>query len=110
MSSQDTVTRRTARRGWAALVGVLCTLLCGLFLTSSYAAISPTGYYGANIQPLIKLSLAQPSGWNGFIADMGTDSLHTARMDALWSWAEPKAPVNGLGDQVMLCVTGALVC
>ena len=87
--------RPGARRLLGAVVAsVLCVLGCSA-ATASAASLPPSDYYGANIQPLIKLNLVPPSGWNGLIADMGNDSLHTARIDALWAWAEPKAPVNG---------------
>jgi hypothetical protein len=53
------------------------------------------GYYGANIQDLIRDTFVPPSGWGTFISTMSAGSLETARMDALWSWAEPNPPVNG---------------
>ena len=94
--SYDVDARGVARCHHGALIlGAACALICALFPSPASASIAPPDYYGANIQPLIKLPLVPPSGWNGFIADMGRNSLNTARIDALWSWAEPKAPVNG---------------
>ena len=63
--------------------------------STAAGAPAPASYYGTNIQPLIKLGIVAPSGWNGLIAAMSADGLQTARMDALWSWAEPNPPVNG---------------
>ena len=73
-----------------ALAVSLCVLAAG-----ALADPPQSGYYGANIQDLLKETFVPPTGWNAFIATMGTDSLNTARMDAQWSWVEPKAPLNG---------------
>ena len=75
------------------MVGALLCVLASAGAAS--AAPPPPDYYGANIQDLIKDAFVPPSNWNTFIATMGSDHLQTARMDALWAWAEPSAPVNG---------------
>ncbi|MGH2852417.1 MAG: hypothetical protein ACRDLP_17605, partial [Solirubrobacteraceae bacterium] len=59
------------------------------------AVTAPATYYGANIQPLVKLGIVPYSGWNGLVAAMSTDTLATARADAEWSWVEPNAPARG---------------
>ena len=75
------------------LGALLCIVVAGAPATAATPA--PSGYYGANIQDLIKETFVPPSNWNTFIATMGGDSLNTARMDALWSWVEPNAPTAG---------------
>jgi hypothetical protein len=79
-----------------ALLGVTALFLLGLMPSGAAAAIPPpSDYYGANIQDLIKETFVSPSNWGTFIATMGEDNLNTARMDALWDWAEPNPPVDG---------------
>ena len=99
--------RAGAWRRRATVVGALCALLCCVISVpgarsatpapapTPAPALAPADYYGANIQDLIKDAFVPPSNWNTFIATMGADNLQTARMDALWAWAEPTAPVNG---------------
>jgi len=82
-------------RGCLVLLAPLC-VWAGAVCQPSVAAPPPASYYGANIQPLIRETLVPPSGWNTFIAAMSDDHLETARMDAIWSWAEPNPPVNGV--------------
>jgi hypothetical protein len=74
------------------------SLLGALACTTSparAATLPPVDYYGANIQPLFETSFVPSTDWNGLFATMASDDLHTARMDAVWAWAEPNAPVNG---------------
>jgi polysaccharide biosynthesis protein PslG len=90
--------RWAALRRGSARVGALCAVLLCLVpsaVAGAPASPAPASYYGANIQPLIKLGIVAPSGWNGLIAGMSADGLQTARMDAIWSWAEPNPPVSG---------------
>ena len=75
------------------LAAVLAALLLGLLPGGAGATPPPPDYYGANIQDLIKETFVAPSNWGTFIATMGADDLKTARMDALWTWAEPNPPV-----------------
>jgi len=72
----------------------LCAVVC-ITIPASAAAIAPADYYGANIQPLFEASFVPQADWNGLFATMAAGALGTARMDAVWSWAEPNAPVNG---------------
>jgi hypothetical protein len=51
-----------------------------------------TAFFGANIQPLIEHTFVPRSRWGSFIATMSRAGLRTARMDAIWWWAEPSAP------------------
>ncbi len=83
------------RRTCLILLAPLC-VLAGATPQASAAAPPPASYYGVNIQPLIREMLVAPSGWNAFIAAMSSDHLQTARMDAIWSWAEPSPPANGV--------------
>jgi hypothetical protein len=79
-------------------VGVAFVLLAGGAAASTAAAaqLPQASYYGVNIQPLIKESLVPPADWSGFLAEtLASNNIQTARMDALWSWAEPSAPANG---------------
>ncbi len=78
----------------AGVVAALLVVACAA--SSAEASPPPPNYYGANIQPLIKLGLVPESQWSGFLGEtMGRDNLQTARADAEWSWVEPNAPVNG---------------
>jgi hypothetical protein len=86
---------RRARLCSLALAGVLAALFLGLLPSGAGATVPPPDYYGANIQDLIRETFVSPSNWGTFIATMGSDNLNTARMDALWDWAEPNPPVNG---------------
>jgi hypothetical protein len=79
----------------ALLVCATTTVACAL-AGSALASTPPPSYYGANIQPLIKLGLVPETKWSGFLGEtMGRGDLKTARADAEWSWAEPTAPVDG---------------
>jgi hypothetical protein len=49
-------------------------------------------FYGANIQSMLTYDYVPESRWGQFIATMARDGLRTARMDAVWWWAEPTAP------------------
>lgn len=77
------------------LAAVFAALLLGLLPGGAGATPPRPDYYGANIQDLIKETFVSPSNWGTFIATMGADDLKTARMDALWTWAEPNPPVDG---------------
>jgi hypothetical protein len=77
------------------LAAVLAAFLLGLLPGGAGATPPSPDYYGANIQDLIKETFVPPSDWGSFIATMNADDLKTARMDALWAWAEPNPPVNG---------------
>jgi hypothetical protein len=94
MGVRTTLWRRRGGR-WRGTVCLpaLCALVC-ITLPASAAAIPPADYYGANIQPLFEASFVPQADWSGLFAKMATDALQTARMDAVWSWAEPNAPVN----------------
>ena len=83
-------------RAWrAALLAILCAIACAATAADAGAVTAPATYYGANIQPLVKLGIVPYSGWNGLIAAMSADTLTTARADAEWSWVEPNAPSGG---------------
>jgi hypothetical protein len=73
---------------------MLCMLVC-IASPAGAATLPLPDYYGANIQPLFEASFVPQPDWNGLFATMATNSLLTARMDAVWAWAEPNAPVNG---------------
>jgi hypothetical protein len=85
---------------------LICSLLAASLVLARGASsaradsLPSPDYYGANIQDLIKENFILPSSWGTFIATMSNDSLKTARMDAEWAWAEPKAPVNGVHSYV----------
>jgi hypothetical protein len=88
---------RTLWRRWlgALALPALLALVC-ITMPGSAAAAPPADYYGANIQPLFEASFVPQADWNGLFAAMASGGLQTARMDAVWSWAEPNPPVNGL--------------
>src|SRR5271168_2810416 len=90
---QRLVRRQLRRRALA--VATIGALGCAAAATPA-GAVPPANYYGANIQPIFEKGFVPPSSWNALIADMGSDSLSVARMDAIWKWAEPNAPVNGV--------------
>ncbi|HEX2704109.1 MAG TPA: hypothetical protein VHM72_11865, partial [Solirubrobacteraceae bacterium] len=83
---------RTRRWRGAVALSALCWLVC-ITIPRSAAALPPTDYYGANIQPLFEASFVPQADWSGLFATMAAGGLQTARMDAAWSWAEPNAPV-----------------
>jgi hypothetical protein len=83
------------RAGRAAFLATLCAAVCAAFPPGAAAVTAPAAYYGANIQPLVKLGIVPYSGWNSLVAAMSADSLQTARADAEWSWVEPNAPAGG---------------
>ena len=71
---------------------LLATAAAILALPAAAQALPGPGYYGVNIQPLIKETLVTPAMWGPYINVMGSDGLTTARMDAEWRWVEPNAP------------------
>lgn len=77
-------------------------LLCALALVAlpgvASAATPGPGFYGVNVEPLIKLGLVPQSEWNGYIATMAADGMTVARSDAEWDWVEPNAPATP-GDE-----------
>jgi hypothetical protein len=85
---------REYRRSRATL-GVFVSLALAAFAAVPAGAQAPqptTAFFGANIQPLIEHTFVAPARWGSFIATMSRAGLRTARMDAIWSWAEPNAP------------------
>jgi hypothetical protein len=92
----STTLRRLRGGRWrgAIVLPALCALVW-ITMPASAAAIPPADYYGVNIQPLFEASFVPPGDWNGLFATIAGDGLRTARMDAVWAWAEPNAPVDG---------------
>ena len=75
-------------------MGVLVSLALGALVAAPAGAWAQptTAFFGANIQPLIEHAFVPPARWGSFIATMSRDGLRTARMDAIWWWAEPNTP------------------
>jgi len=73
-------------------------LVCLLAPSAASAALPPSGFYGANVQPVFEASplFEGQAAWSPLFSAMAGDDLGTARMDVEWRWVEPSAPVNGV--------------
>lgn len=74
---------------------MLCAVLVLLLGASDAQALRGPDYYGANIQPMVKLPVVTPDRWDAYIGRMSADGLKIARADAAWAWAEPTRPTEG---------------
>jgi hypothetical protein len=86
----------------AGTIGVLLVASMCAAASAQAAALPPPSYYGVNIQPLYEPAplFVPQSDFGGLYGTLATDGVQTVRMDAIWAWAEPKAPVNGLHTYV----------
>ncbi|MGD0196567.1 MAG: HYR domain-containing protein [Solirubrobacteraceae bacterium] len=79
-----------------AIVALVC-VGAGPTARAAAASLPPADFYGANVQPVFESDplIVPQSSWSDAFATMASDGLMTARMDAMWKWVEPNAPVAG---------------
>src|SRR5436305_13357661 len=83
------------RASIGALVVMLGVLLLGAPVEARADAAGPPDDFGLNVQSLLRGSF-YPSTWDGFLSTMADDGVGTARLDAVWRWAETTPPVDGV--------------
>lgn len=79
----------------AAARAALCAVVVALLGASDAQALPGPDYYGANVQPMVKLQFVPPDRWDAYVGQMSADGLKVARADGAWAWAEPVRPTEG---------------